>query len=187
MDTTPGWHALLGVVHEVLGLDKFALVSFSVFVLFLVFVLAPLPLLRRPEAGEAVVEDYASLGLSLRHHPLELLRPHLDALGVSPAEALWGMADGSPVRVGGIVITRQRPGTASGVTFVTLEDEGGSVNLVVWRRIADRDRRALLGSRLLIADGEVQREGDVIHVVVERLHDRSELLGELTVRSRDFR
>jgi error-prone DNA polymerase len=85
-----------------------------------------------------------------------------------------------------LVLVRQRPGTASGVTFVTLEDETGVVNLVVWKRIAQRDRRALLGSRLLWAEGEVQREGDVVHVVVRRLKDESLRLGELLARSRDF-
>ena len=102
------------------------------------------------------------------------------------AEEVLRLAHGTRVYVAGLVLVRQRPGTASGVTFVTLEDETGVVNLVVWRRIAERDRRALVGSRLLRAEGEVQREGDVVHVVVRRLRDESLLLGELVSRSRDF-
>jgi error-prone DNA polymerase len=90
------------------------------------------------------------------------------------------------VRHAGIVINRQRPGSASGVTFVTLEDETGHVNLIVWRAIAARQRQALLGSRLLEVVGQVQREGEVLHLIAERLRDRSELLGDLMTRSRDF-
>ena len=90
------------------------------------------------------------------------------------------------MRHAGLVLLRQRPGSASGVTFVTLEDESGVVNLVVWKNVADRWRRALLGSRLLEAAGTLQREGDVMHLVVNRLVDRSALLGGLDARSRDF-
>ena len=86
-----------------------------------------------------------------------------------------------------MVITKQRPGTASGVTFVTLEDETGQMNLIVWKRIADEQRSALLNARLMGVVGELQIEGKVIHVVARRLIDLSSLLGELTVRSRDFR
>jgi error-prone DNA polymerase len=90
------------------------------------------------------------------------------------------------VRSAGIVLLRQRPGSASGVTYVTLEDETGVLNLIVWKRTAERWRRALLESRLLEASGTLQREGDVMHLVVSRLVDRSALLGGLTARSRDF-
>ena len=85
------------------------------------------------------------------------------------------------------MVTRQRPGSASGVTFVTVEDETGSVNLIVWRSLGDRQRRVLLGARLLGVHGVVQREGDVLHVVARKMEDRSALLGELLARSRDFR
>ena len=90
------------------------------------------------------------------------------------------------VRAAGLVITRQRPGTASGVTFVTLEDETGHVNLIVWRDLAERQRRALLGSRLLGVIGELQLEGEVMHVIAHRLIDLSRWLGSLSARSRDF-
>jgi error-prone DNA polymerase len=145
------------------------------------------PLLRRPREGEDIVADYRTLGLTLGRHPLAILRPRLEQLGWLPAASLWELAHGERVRTGGIVVTRQRPGSASGVTFVTLEDESGHVNLVVWRAIGERQRRELLGARLLGVTGTVQREGDVLHVVVRRMEDRSALLGALLARSRDFR
>ena len=145
-----------------------------------------IPLLRAPTAGENVVADYRQLGLTLGPHPVALLRSGLAAVAVHTAEEVLTLAHGTRVRVAGLVLVRQRPGTASGVTFVTLEDETGVTNLVVWKRIAERDRRALLNSRLLWAEGEVQREGDVVHVVARRLRDESLRLGELLARSRDF-
>jgi len=93
---------------------------------------------------------------------------------------------GQRVRTAGLVINRQRPASANNVTFVTLEDETGSVNLVVWKRIAERRRAALLGARLMEVQGQVQRESGVTHLVAEDLIDHSELLGGLVVRSRDF-
>ena len=91
------------------------------------------------------------------------------------------------VRVAGLVVTRQKPATASGVTFVTLEDDTGNINLIVWKRIGETQRAALLRSRLLEVGGRLQREGEVTHVIAERLTDRSRLLGALRVQSRDFR
>ena len=105
---------------------------------------------------------------------------------VADAADLRAGVNGSIVRAAGLVITRQRPGTASGVTFVTLEDETGQVNLIVWRDLAERQRRELLGSRLLGAIGELQLEGEVMHVIARRLIDLSRWLGTLTARSRDF-
>ena len=96
------------------------------------------------------------------------------------------MPHGIQACTAGLVVTRQRPGSASGVTFVTLEDETGHVNLIVWRQVAERYRRELIGARLLGASGTLQREGDVLHLVVARLHDYSHLLGGLVTRSRDF-
>jgi len=93
---------------------------------------------------------------------------------------------GQWVTTAGLVITRQRPGSASGVTFVTLEDEVSHVNLIVWKRIADEQRSALLESRLLEVRGRLQREGDVLHVIARRLTNLSVLLGDLVVESRDF-
>ena len=97
------------------------------------------------------------------------------------------LSNGQGVCVAGLVITKQRPGTASGVTFVTLEDETGHVNLIVWKAIAERQRAAFLNARLMGVRGELQIEGQVIHVIARELVDNSEMLGTLSVRSRDFR
>jgi error-prone DNA polymerase len=143
-------------------------------------------LLPPPEEGEDVVADYASLGLTLGRHPLALLRPRLSSLGLMPATALHGREHGSRVRAAGLVTCRQRPDTASGVIFVTLEDETGCVNVVVWRDVAERQRRALLGARLLAVEGRIERDGEVVHLIARRLEDRSALLGRLLAFSRDF-
>jgi DNA-directed DNA polymerase III PolC len=146
-----------------------------------------IPLLRAPREGHDIVADYGSLGLSLRRHPLALLRKRLEARGIVTTAALWDLPTGRRVTTAGLVITRQRPGSASGVTFVTMEDETGHVNLIVWKRVAEEQRAALLGSRLLEVRGALQREGDVLHVIAQRLTDLSALLGELEFESRDFR
>ena len=145
-----------------------------------------LPLLRAPREGQQIVADYGSVGLTLRRHPLALLRARLARRGVLPAESLWDQPNGKFVGTAGLVITRQRPGSAGGVTFVTLEDETGHVNLIVWERVASEQRAALIESRLLEVRGKVQREGDVLHVIARQLTNLSDLLGELTVASRDF-
>ncbi|WP_407825927.1 OB-fold nucleic acid binding domain-containing protein [Azospirillum argentinense] len=131
--------------------------------------------------GEAVVEDYRSLSLTLRAHPLALLRPRLRDLGYTPARGLESLADGKRVGIAGLVLVlvRQRPGTASGVVFVTLEDETRHANLVVWSAVFDRYRRVLLGARMMGAWGRVQKEGEVIHVVADHLIDLSGLAAEL--------
>jgi len=144
------------------------------------------PLLRSPTEGEDIVEDYRSLALTLRRHPLSVLRERLTALKITRAVELTGISHGCNIRTAGLVISRQRPGTATGVVFVTLEDETGLINLVVWNRIMTKYRREILGARLLVVEGEVQREGEVIHVIAKQLQDCSELLGELKTVSRDF-
>jgi len=144
------------------------------------------PLLRRPTEGEDIAADYRHLGVSLGRHPLALLRPQLTAVGVSTARSVAELAHGTRVTAAGLVITRQRPSSAAGVTFVTLEDETGYLNLVVWERLAERARKTLLGASLLGVEGTVQKEGEVLHVIAERLVDYSELLGRLATRSRDF-
>jgi error-prone DNA polymerase len=106
---------------------------------------------------------------------------------VLPTQELWELPNGQWVRTAGLVITRQRPGSAGGVTFVTMEDETGYVNLIVWNRVVEAQRAALLESRLLEVQGKLQREGDVQHVIAQRLTDLSEMLGDLTVASRNFR
>ena len=146
-----------------------------------------LPLLPAPTEGEDIVADYRSLGLTLARHPLALLRPGLEADGWVTASAVMELPDGAALTTGGIVVTRQRPGAAGGVIFVTLEDETGYVNLVVWSRIADAHRRAMLDARLLGVRGRLQREGEVRHVVVDLLEDRSALLGSLAAKARNFR
>jgi len=142
--------------------------------------------LPAPSVGEQIVADYASLGFTLGQHPLVLLRPRLSRLHVVTAECLRGYAHGATVRAAGLVTCRQRPDTASGVVFVTLEDETGTVNVVVWRALVERQRRALLGATLLAVQGIVERDGEVVHLVARRLHDYSTLLGQLAPRARNF-
>jgi len=144
------------------------------------------PLLGKPSEGEEICADYASLGLTLGRHPLALLRERLGRAAILPASELARAAHGAAVRAAGIVLMRQRPATASGVTFVTLEDESGQVNVIVWERVGQAQRRALLESRLLEVHGELQRQDGVTHLIARRLIDRSALLGQLTTRSRDF-
>ncbi len=144
------------------------------------------PMLPRPSEGQEIVADYANLGLSLRRHPLALLRTHLRKRRLLCAAEVRRLAHGSRVRSAGLVINRQRPASANSVTFITLEDETEQINLIVWRHLAERQRRVMLGARLLGVTGEVQREGEVVHVIAHRLRDYSHLLGSLVTVSRDF-
>jgi error-prone DNA polymerase len=144
------------------------------------------PQLRPPTEGEDLVADYASLGLTLGRHPLALLRGRLARLRLATAEAIRGLPHGATARACGIVTGRQRPDTASGVVFVTLEDETGYVNVVVWSSLAERQRRELLGARLMAVHGTIEREGEVVHLVARRLVDHGALLGGLVTASRDF-
>ena len=129
-----------------------------------------LPLLT---LGEQVVDDYGSFSLSLRSHPLALLRPALTEKGVRGTDVLATSRNGDNLTLAGLVLVRQRPGTASGVVFVTLEDENGIANLVVWPRVFEAHRRIVMGARLLGVQGRIQREGLVIHLVAEQLWDWS--------------
>ncbi len=144
------------------------------------------PELAAPSEGEDIVADYASLGLTLGRHPLALLRERLERMRLATAEGLRGFAHGRRARAAGLVTCRQRPDTASGVVFVTLEDETGCVNVIVWRDLVERQRKELLGARLLGVEGVIEREGEVVHLVARRLVDHSVLLGALEARSRDF-
>ncbi|MDK9704762.1 MAG: error-prone DNA polymerase [Sulfuritalea sp.] len=143
-----------------------------------------------PREGEDIAADYRSLGLTLGRHPLALLRAALAAKRYLTAGALRERGNFALVRCAGIVTCRQRPGTAGGVIFVTLEDETGCANVVVFKDLASRQRRLLLGSRLLGVAGQLQREGEgehaVVHLIARRLFDHSELLGRLATASRDF-
>lgn len=145
-----------------------------------------IPLLRAPREGEDIVADYSHTGLTLRRHPVAMLRERLTERGLLDSCALRASRDGTQVRTAGLVITRQRPGSASGVVFVTLEDEFGSINVIVWRDLGERQRQELVGSRLMGVAGKLQLEGEVMHVVAHRLLDLTPLLGRLRTESRDF-
>ena len=147
----------------------------------------PTPLLRKPTEGQNIVADYKSLGMTLERHPLHLLRHRLDRYQYRQASCLPELNNGSNVNVAGLVITKQRPGTASGVTFVTLEDETGHINLIVWKQVAENFRSTLLNARLMGIVGELQIEGEVTHVIARQLIDHTDMLGNLLVTSRDFR
>jgi error-prone DNA polymerase len=144
------------------------------------------PMLPPPTEGETLLADYASTGLTLGRHPLALLRAQLARLHFATADELKRLPSGAPARAAGIVTGRQRPGTASGTVFVTLEDETGCVNVIVWPRLIERQRRELLGSRLMGVEGTLEREGEVMHLIAKRLVDHSDLIGSLEVESRDF-
>ncbi len=139
-----------------------------------------------PTEGETLVADYASTGLTLGRHPLALLRAQLSRMRFSTAEKIRLLPSGSRVRAAGIVTGRQRPSTASGTVFVTLEDETGYVNVIVWPNLTERQRRELLGARLMGVEGVLEREGEVMHLVARRLSDHGALLGNLVTTSRDF-
>jgi error-prone DNA polymerase len=138
--------------------------------------------------GEEVVFDYAALGLSLRSHPMALLRAQLTPKRLLTAEQMRDYPSGRLVRACGIVTMRQQPQTAKGVVFVTLEDETGSVNVIVWKAVKEQFREVLYRARLMAVFGVWQKDsgGEVRHVVAKRLVDLTPLLGELSTVSRDF-
>ena len=138
------------------------------------------------QIGEAMVLDYAATGLSLRAHPMQLLRQQLMPLRLHTAHQMHDYPGGRLVRTGGIVTMRQQPQTAKGVVFVTLEDETGSINVIVWQSVKDHFRDALYRARLLVVYGVWQHSDGVHHVIAKRLVDLTHLLGDLSVASRDF-
>ena len=140
-----------------------------------------------PSVAENLQSDYARTGLSLGPHPLQLIRPRLRAARFADSRSLRGQPHQSPVRAAGLVTQRQRPQTASGVTFITIEDEHGAINVVVWSQVAERQRRAYLEARLLGVEGQWECVDGVAHLIARRLTDMSAWLGELDSRSRDFR
>jgi error-prone DNA polymerase len=143
--------------------------------------------LREPSLREDVMTDYATQGFSLDRHPPALVRAELAKRRVSPASATTdAKRNGRRMRCAGLVTVRQHPGTAKGVTFVTLEDETGHVNVVVWRALAEAQHRVLLESTVMGVDGVLQVSEGVHHLVASRLHDYSALLPELSFASRDF-
>jgi error-prone DNA polymerase len=147
----------------------------------------PAVALARLSPWEEVSADYRNLGLSLRDHPLKFLRPQLEKSRVTTSAGLISLAHGRRVRVAGLVLVRQRPATASGITFVTLEDETGVSNLIIHPKVWERFHRVARRSQAMIAQGTVQRREDVIHVFVDYLEDLTESLQSTAVRSRDFR
>jgi error-prone DNA polymerase len=151
------------------------------------------PVLALPpmSEGEAVIADYASLGVPMGRHPVALLRGALDGFKVQPAAVLRGYPDGRLARASGLVTHRQRPETARGVVFVTLEDDTGSVNVIIWPDLLERYRKEILGARLMTVFGiwqaDTETGGQVMHLIARRVVDHTALLGGLAMRSRDFR
>ena len=132
------------------------------------------------KASEDVVQDYASLSLSLKGHPMAFLRGHFHRLGYQPCAELTRLRPGARTGIAGLVLVRQRPGSAKGVIFATLEDETGTANVIIWPHVFARFRRAVIGAKLLGVTGELQREGDVIHLVAAQARDWSHALDALT-------
>ena len=140
-------------------------------------------LLPEMSLGEHVVEDYASLSLTLKRHPLAFLRSELACEGLVTAAELAHLPVDRRLSIAGIVLIRQRPGSANGVVFITIEDETGIANLIVWPAILERFRRAALGATLLRCTGKLQRDESVIHVVADRLEDMTPRLNTLRDRT----
>ncbi|MBX3484437.1 error-prone DNA polymerase [Phenylobacterium sp.] len=146
----------------------------------------PAPDLLPMTAGREVVEDYTHLGLTLRDHPLAFLRDELQRRHVMTCADGTAMRDRRLTRIAGLVLVRQKPGSAKGVMFITIEDETGVANLVIWPSLYEQRRRVVLSSSLLIVDGKVQREGEVVHIVATNLHDGSDLLASVGDRGDTF-
>ncbi|MGZ5916783.1 MAG: error-prone DNA polymerase, partial [Methyloceanibacter sp.] len=130
--------------------------------------------------SEHVVNDYRTLRLSLKAHPMSFLRAHVAAARISSCADLRASRDGARTSVAGVVLVRQRPGSAQGVVFMTIEDETGVANSEIWPKVLERERKVVMGARLVVVHGRVQRHEDIIHVVAERLEDRSDWLTLLT-------
>jgi error-prone DNA polymerase len=156
----------------------------------------PLPVTRRKKMpdpqlplmtmGEEIQADYTAAGLSLKGHPVQMLRAELAQRKVVPAAEVWNRRHGTWIKVAGLVIIRQRPGTAKGIVFATLEDETGIVNLIIRPDVYERYRPAARSASMVQADGYVERQGEVLHVMAMRLHDLSGWLGGYSLHSRDF-
>jgi error-prone DNA polymerase len=145
------------------------------------------PVLPELSVHEEVLADYRTVSLSLKGHPVSMIRDELDRRRVSRTADLKTIDHGRYLRVAGVVLVRQRPGTAKGITFITLEDETGIANLIVRPEIMDRYRKAARTAAVLIAHGSLEKHGEVIHVMVNRLESASDLLRPLASQSRDFR
>jgi error-prone DNA polymerase len=143
--------------------------------------------LPAPSAAQEISADYRQLSLSTTQHPLALLRARLRALGLSSNLELRALRAGASVRVAGLVTHLQQPGTASGVVFLSLEDETGIVNVILWPQVFATQRAPALAASLLMVSGTLQNQDGVVHVVARELRDRSRWLGGIGRRSRDFR
>jgi error-prone DNA polymerase len=136
--------------------------------------------------GSEVVEDYRSVGLTLRQHPVAFLRAELAQHGIVPCATLADLRDGARTTVAGVILVRQRPGSASGVVFITIEDETGHANLVVWPPVFERQRLLVMSASMIACRGKVQKEGEVIHIVADHLTDLSDLLASVGQRDGAF-
>ncbi len=145
----------------------------------------PAPALKAMTEGREIIADYSHVGLSLRRHPLALLRPELQALGRVPCLTAATARDGRAIKTAGLVLVRQMPGTAKGVMFMTIEDETGASNIVIWKTLYEKQRRIALSAHLIGVDGRIQREGDVVHLVAYKLHDLGPVLATLQDRGAD--
>lgn len=141
--------------------------------------------LPKMSASEHVLQDYSTTSLSLKAHPVSFVRKQLFAGGILSARELQLWPDGTLVRIAGLVLVRQRPGTASGICFITIEDETGSANLVVFQKLFEKYRKEIVRSKLLMVEGKLQREGEVTHVVVKHCYDMSALLTDLSTIKED--
>ncbi|HTH57767.1 MAG TPA: error-prone DNA polymerase [Cyclobacteriaceae bacterium] len=135
--------------------------------------------------SEHVVRDYATMSLSLKAHPVSFIRDQLSQLHIRHLSSLAQAKDGDHVKVAGLILVRQRPGTASGICFITIEDETGTANLVVFKKLFDKYRKEIVQSKLIMVEGQLQREGEVIHVVAKRCHNYSRLLQHLTTHQQN--
>jgi error-prone DNA polymerase len=135
--------------------------------------------------SEHVVYDYAATSLSLKAHPVSFVREKLDQLRITATNQLSTLKNGAVVKVAGLVLVRQRPGTAKGICFMTIEDETGFANLVIFEKLFDQFRKEILQSKLIMVEGKVQIEGEVIHVIVKCCYDFSKLLRQLTPSQTD--
>jgi error-prone DNA polymerase len=141
--------------------------------------------LPRMSLPEHVVHDYATVSLSLKAHPVSFVREKLSQLYITKTAELGSLKNGDHVKVAGLVLVRQRPGTAKGVCFMTIEDESGFANLVIWESVFDKFRKEILQSKLIMVEGKLQIEGDVIHVIVSGCYNFSKLLRKLTPTAKE--
>ena len=144
------------------------------------------PLLAAPSLTQTIAADYRRTGLSLEGHPLALLRDRLNQQHVRTAAQLWEKHNGAYIKVAGLVIARQRPGSAKGVMFMTLEDETGNANIVVWSKLLEQQRQAAVQSQLLLVKGKIQHEDGVLHVIANQLEDLSHWARNTPIKSRNF-